>query len=149
MKELNKKIKNIKKEQIIIFVLGLIIGITIMLILYPKRIAKLKNGEEVAMNVAKTKITADKVYETLKEKNALNSIIEVIDKTILDKKYELSDEDYKTIDETAKNYIQTYNTYYNMTEEEFLSKNGFANYDEFKSYLELDYKRTKDRKSVV
>lgn len=140
---MKEKIKNIKKEQIIIFVVGLLIGLLTMVIFYPDRIAKLKNGEEVAITIGKNNITADTVYKDLKERNAISTLLELIDKTILESKYELTEEDYNSIDTTATNYISSYTSYYQITEEEFLKQNGFENKDEFKKYLELDYMRNK------
>ena len=132
-----------RKEQLIIFIAGLAIGLLTMILFYPDRIAKLKNGEEVAITIGKTKITADEMYEDLKDKYSLNSIIEIIDRTILDKKYELTEEDLKTVENTAKNYIDAYMKEYEITEEEALIQVGFKNYDEFVDYLKIDYKRNK------
>ena len=63
--------------------------------------------------------------------------------TILDKKYELTEEDLKTVENTAKNYIDAYMKEYEITEEEALIQVGFKNYDEFVDYLKIDYKRNK------
>lgn len=140
---MKEKIQNVKKEQIIIFVVGLLIGLLTMVIFYPERIAELKNGEEVAITIGKNNITADTVYKDLKERSAIGTLLELIDKTILENKYELTEEDYTEIDTTATNYISSYTSYYQITEEEFLNQNGFKTKDEFKKYLELDYMRNK------
>ena len=71
-KNIKRKIKNIKKEQIIIFCVGLVIGLLTMVIFYPERIAELKNKEEVAITIGKTNITAYKMFINLKEKYSLN-----------------------------------------------------------------------------
>lgn len=135
-------IKKIKKEQIIIFASGLILGLFIMFLFFPDRIAQLANGEQVAVVVGKKEITADTLYKTLKEGYGINSLIESIDRTILEEKYTLTEEDKKDIDNTAQNYINYYKESYNKTQEDFLTKNGFDTYEEFKEYLELDYMRS-------
>ncbi len=142
-KNIKRKIKNIKKEQIIIFCVGLVIGLLTMVIFYPERIAELKNKEEVAITIGKTNITADKMFINLKEKYSLNSLLEMIDTEILNKKYEMSESDNKNIEELADRYLSAYKENYNMTEEEFLKSAGYENKEEFQKSLELDYKRNK------
>jgi len=143
MNDIKEKIKNIEKEQIIIFIVGLAIGLLTMIIFYPDRIAELKNGEQVAIKFKDANLTADKLYTDLKEKYAINSMLELIDKTILEPKYELNDEDLKSIEESAKSYISYYESAYGMTEEQFLERNGFETFEEFATYLQLDYRRNK------
>ena len=70
MKKLIKKIKMIKKNEWLRMGGCLLIGILVMLLFYPDRIAELKNGEQVAIKLNKTNITADKLYTDLKNKYA-------------------------------------------------------------------------------
>jgi len=135
MNDIKEKIKNIEKEQIIIFIVGLAIGLLTMIIFYPDRIAELKNGEQVAIKFKDANLTADKLYTDLKEKYAINSMLELIDKTILEPKYELNDEDLKSIEESAKSYISYYESAYGMTEEQFLERNGFETFEEFATFF--------------
>ena len=122
---------------------GLIIGILIMLMFYPERIAELKNKEEVAIVLDNKKITADDLYNTLKERYSTNAMVELIDKTILESRYTLTDEDYSNIDNDAQSYFDYYNQVYSMSESDFLSQNGFESREEFTKVLELDYLRKK------
>lgn len=144
-KEENEEVKEdsilskITKEQVLIFCGGLILGLLIMLLFYPSRIAKLENGEEIAVIVGKEKITADDIYTKMKEKFAINTLVDVVDNQILSGKYKLTEEDYKTIESTAKSYISNSG----MEEEEFYSYANFENKEEFLKYLELDYLRNK------
>ncbi len=142
MKNLKEKIlKN--KEELIRILGAFILGILLMLLFYPDRIAKLENGEEVAIEIGGKTITADTLYIELKEKYAIYEILDIIDSTILYDMYELTDEDNEIIENRADTYISYYEENYNISEEEFLENNGFANIDEFKKYLELDHLRKK------
>lgn len=133
--------EKIREKDVVTFTVGLILGILVMLLFYPDRIVELKNGEQVAIEIGDNKITADDMFIGLKEKYSINELIEIIDKTILEGKYDLNEDDYKSIDEMAKNYIEYYESLYQMSEEDFLKGNGFESLEEFKKYLELDYMR--------
>lgn len=135
--------EKIKERDVIEFTIGVILGILIMILFYPDRIVELKNGEQVAIEIGEKRITADDMFIGLKEKYSINEIVESVDKIILEEKYTLNEEDYKSIDEMAENYIEYYNSLYQMSEEDFLKGNGFESLDEFKKYLELDYLRNK------
>lgn len=143
MKNLTKKIKMIKKNEWLRMGGCLLIGILVMLLFYPDRIAELKNGEQVAIKLDKTNITADKLYTDLKSKYAKYELLDIIDSTILYNKYEMTDEDQETIKSKADEYIKYYEENYQMTKEDFLSKNNFESYEEFVEYLKLDYLRQK------
>ena len=114
-----------------------------MLLFYPDRIAKLENGEEVAIKIGDKNITADAMYTKLKEKYAIYELLDIVDSNILYDMYELTEEDNEEIENRADNYIRYYEENYNISEEEFLENNGFANLNEFKKYLELDHLRKK------
>lgn len=149
MNDIKERIKNIKKEQIIIFCVGLVIGLLTMVIFYPERIAKLENGGEISIKVGDTDITADVMFANLKDKYSLNSILELIDNAILDKKYEMTDEANKYVDEALESYIKTYQDSYGMTEKEFLESINMSSREEFREQLVLDYKRNKYYKDYM
>ena len=124
-------------------VVGILIGILVMLIFWPERIAELKDKEQVAITVDGKNITADSIYKGMKNKYSANEIVEQVDRIILDKKYTITDDDLEEIKKNAENYYSTYQSYYNITKEEFLKQNNFDSEDDFLKYLELDYKRNK------
>ena len=97
----------------------------------------------MAIKLDKTNITADKLYTDLKSKYAKYELLDIIDSTILYNKYEMTDEDQETIKSKADEYIKYYEENYQMTKEDFLSKNNFESYEEFVEYLKLDYLRQK------
>lgn len=144
------KLKNIKKEHIIILEVGFLLGVLLMLILYPERIAKLENGEYAAATVAESNITADEIYNGLKDKYASNVLLDLIDEAILNKKYkELTKDEQEEVATSVDSYIKQYAEYYSKTEDEVLETLGFENKEDFTKYMELDYKRNKYFKEYV
>lgn len=139
MKDILKK----RSKELKGLLVGILLTIIVVLIIWPKRIAKLENGQEVAATVGKTNITADNMYDNLRNKYGVDSLIELIDRAILDEKYTLTEEDNKSIKETAENYYKNYETYYQLSKEEFLKQYNFGTEENFLKYLELDYKRSK------
>lgn len=136
-------LNKITKEQVIIFCTGLVLGLIIMMFFFPDRIAELKNGEEVAVEVGKNTITADDMYNRLKKVASLNILVEKVDEMILRDKYTLTEEDNKSISQSAQTYITQANQAYNMSEEDFIKSNGFESKEEFIKYLEIEYLRNK------
>lgn len=101
--------------------------------------AKLKdNNTVVALN--KTKITADDLYNELK-KNSIETLIDLIDHKILDKKYPSSDDEKSSID----TQIEQIKSYYKDDEDSYLAaiKTYFGVDSEkaLENKLSLEYKR--------
>lgn len=72
------------------------------------KVPQLKNGEEVFLQVNGKNVSANDIYNDLKEKYARDEIIETIDKIILEEKYEEDDELKEYVDAQINNYIQQY-----------------------------------------
>lgn len=125
------------------FIGGVLITVLIAMIIWPDRIAKLKNGEEPIVKVDKVNYTADDLYEDMKEVYSVGMLLDNIDNDLLTKLYPKDDEMTKEVDDNAKYYLNMYNQYYGYTEEKFLEANGFSSYNEFIEYLTLDYRRNK------
>lgn len=137
------------KNIIISFIVGLFIGLLIMLIFIPDRIAKLENGQEVIVEIGEKNITADKLYKEMKENYAINYLIQSIDNIILSEMYPEDNEMKTSINDTADYYIATYETYYGYTVDQFLSTNGYKNRNDYLEKLKLDYRRNKYYKEYV
>lgn len=132
-----------KRNIIITFILGFVIGLIIMSLFIPDRIATLEDGEQVIVEINNKTISADQLYSDMKKNYSITLLINKIDDIILTDLYP-EDNDMKTsINETADYYISMYETYYGYTEEQFLEANGFTSRDEFIDYLKLDYRRNK------
>ncbi len=156
-KEKNKKTKtknNSKINDILLFldknrhiiygfIAGVLLSILVAFFIWPDRIATLKDGTQPIVKVAKKTYTANDLYEDMKNHYSVSLLLDEIDNDLLTKLYKEDDAMLEKVKSNAENYINTYKQYYGYTEEEFLSKNGFANYNAFLDYLKLDYRRGK------
>lgn len=124
--------KLLKKEIIISLVIGLVLGIIIMFF---------ANGGIEGLSSGKL-ITKGDLYNRMKNYFSIELVLEDVDKTILNKKYKLTEDEINDLKETADGYIEQYEMY-GYTKEDFLSENGFEDYDTFVDYLGLDYRRTR------
>ena len=111
-----------------------------------KQVPKLENGQEAVVSLNNdNSITTEELYEELKEKYALSTLLTMIDERILDEKYE-TNSDAK---EYAKSNVELsetyYSNYYNQlysSYEAFISENyGVTTKDELTDYFILSYKR--------
>ena len=151
----NKKKKNkvnfdavidfFEKNHLVIygFIGGVILTTLIAFIIWPDRIAALKNGEEPVVKVGGKNYTADYLYEVMKDTYSVSLLLNEIDSDLLTKIYPEDDEMTEEVESNANYYFDTYEQYYGYTQEEFLEQNGFASLDEFLDYLKLDYRRSK------
>ena len=110
-------------------------------ILWPDRIATLKDGTQPVANINGEVYTADKLYEEMKSHYSVNVLLNDIDDIILSEKYPETEEMKNEIKETAESYYSSYEAYYGYTKEEFLSNYGFKNENMFLDNLKLDYRR--------
>ena len=103
---------------------------------------EVKNGSKVAVSVKGDKFTATEYYEKIKEKNII-TLIDMIDHSILDKKYKSDDEEKKAIDKQ----IEQIKSYYGEDEKTFNSVIkqyfGAEDEDDLRNILSLEYKRNK------
>lgn len=103
---------------------------------------EVKNGSKVAVSVKGDKFTATEYYEKIKE-SGISNLIDMIDHSILDKKYETDDEEKEYIN----NQITQIKTYYGEDEDTFnnVIKQYFGaeNEEELRKMLSLEHKRTK------
>ena len=125
------------------FIAGMLITILVVIIIWPDRIATLKDGTQNVATIDGHNYTANDLYENMKNYYSVNYLLDQIDTDLLTELYEEDDEMKEEIKSNAEYYLNMYEQYYGYTEEQFLSENGFANYDEFLDYLRLDYRRNK------
>lgn len=128
---------------IIAFIIGVAITALIARIIWPDRIATLKDGTEPVATIDGTVITANELYEEMKNYYNVSQLLENVDKIILEKLYPEDDEMKEEVNSNAEYYLNIYKSSYGYTQEQFLEYNGFNNYDEFLDYLRLDYRRSK------
>lgn len=101
-----------------------------------------KNGSKVAVSIKGDKFTATEYYEEVKEKN-ISILIDMIDHSILDKKYKSDDEEKEAIDkqiEQIKSYYGEDETQFNSVIKQYF---GAENEEDLRNILSLEYKRNK------
>lgn len=131
IKEENVFKKLLKKEIIISFVVGVLLGLIIMFFV---------KGGFVAIVNGKV-ITTGSLYNKMKDYYSINLVLEDVDAKILNRKYKLSEEELNDLKKQADDDIKQFEDH-GYTQEEFFEYYGFSDYDEFLEYLEVDYKRT-------
>lgn len=128
---------------------GILITILVVIIIWPDRIATLKDGTQPVAEIDNYTVTADDLYEDMKELYSISSLLDKIDNKILEKKYPEDDDMNDEIKEQAENYYKAYKQYYQMDKETFLSNNGFGSEKAFLEYLKLQYRRNTYAKDYI
>ena len=129
---------------IILFVVGFLVATLLFrCILWPDRIATLKDGTQPIATLDGKNITADDLYTSMKNYYSVKVFLNNVDKLILNKKYPDTDEMKKEIQSTADYQYQVYEKNYGYTKDKFLSEYGFASEADFLESLSLDYRRNK------
>lgn len=157
-KKVDSKKKNKKSEEKIMKVLeftdkyrlaiygvigGVLATLFVVMLIWPDRIAKLKDGTEPVAEIDGLVVTADDLYEDMKNIYSISSLLDKIDNNILLEKYPEDDEMNDEVDNQATNYYNMYKAYYGVEKEEFLTRNGFGSEKAFLEYLKLQYRRNK------
>lgn len=121
---------------------GVLATVLVVILIWPDRIAKLENGLEPVASIDGLTVTAEDLYENMKEIYSVNKLLDIIDNKILEEKYPETDEMNTELNDQAEKYYNMYNQYYGYSKEEFLTKNGFGSERAFIEYLRLQYRRT-------
>ena len=121
---------------------GVLATVLVVILIWPDRIAKLENGLEPVGSIDGLTVTAEDLYEDMKEIYSVNNLLDIIDNKILEEKYPETDEMNTELNDQAEKYYNMYNQYYGYSKEEFLTKNGFGSERAFIEYLRLQYRRT-------
>lgn len=122
---------------------GILVTVLVVVIIWPDRIATLKNGTQPVAEIDGYTVTADDLYEDMKDVYSISSLLDKIDNKILEEKYPETDEMNDELKEQAESYYSAYEQYYQMDKETFLSNNGFGSEKAFLEYLRLQYRRNK------
>ena len=128
---------------------GILVTVLVVVIIWPDRIATLKDGTQPVAEIDNYTVTADDLYEDMKELYSISSLLDKIDNKILEKKYPETDDMNDEIKETAENYYKAYKQYYQADKEKFLSNNGFSSEKAFLEYLKLQYRRNTYAKDYI
>ena len=118
---------------------------TLILTLCTKRIPKTAKGKEVLATLNGKTITADDLYEELKENYGTDALMNIIDTYIADKEVEITEDNKKYVDEVVdyyKDYAKQYGTDLATFLSTYVGLNGITTEDEFRDYVTKDYKKT-------
>ena len=102
--------------------------------------AEVKNGEDVAASVKGNKITATEFYDKIKEDN-ITTLINMLDKPLLEKKYKTDDAEKKNIDDQVNQLKTTYGKDENTFNQILQLYFGVKTEAELRESLSLEYKR--------
>lgn len=120
----------------------LLIGILAILLCGCGKVSKLSDGTDAVVSFESNEsISVDSLYDEMKDRYAINVLIDMIDKEILFKEYkDKMDEADDYADDSVKSLRENYET-----EEELLnainSYYGYSSLNEFKDYIKLNYLR--------
>jgi hypothetical protein len=106
------------------------------------KVPKLENGQDAVVSFKDSQISVDDLYKEMKEKYALNALINLIDTEILEKEYK----DDKEIDKKVNSQVELMKTQYGNGDESKLlemmsSYYGITSMDELKATLRISYLR--------
>lgn len=116
------------------------------------KVPKLQNGQEAIVTLKGDDISIDSLYNELKEDYALNSLINMIDKQILNDLYPSDKDETDYIDTQMETIKYYYENYYKSQYDSFLSyikAQGFKDEVSLKDYFALDHKRQLATKAYV
>ena len=145
MTKLEKTIDFLDKNRKIIysFIGGVLVTALVATIIWPDRIATLKDGTQPVAEIKGKKITADDVYAETETSEKLNLLLYLTDSSILTKMYEEDDEMKSELEKTANDYYKQAEQYYQMSQKDFLKQYGFTSHEEFIEELKINYLRNK------
>ena len=110
-----------------------------------KQIPKLENGKEAVVSLKNGDISVDDLYDEMKSKYALSVLIDMIDKQLLNDKYEETDEEKTYISESKSGDEQQYKLFYASsykTYEQYLqARYGVNNAGDLDDLFRLQYRR--------
>lgn len=122
---------------------GILVTVLVVVLIWPDRIATLKDGTQPVATIDGMTLTADELYEDMKDIYSVSSFLDKLDTKILTDKYPDTDEMDDEVKTEAENYYKAYEQYYKMSKEDFLKQNGFNTEKKFLEYLKLNNRRTK------
>lgn len=128
---------------------GILITVLVVVIIWPDRIATLKDGTQPVAEIDGYTVTANDLYEDMKDVYSISSLLDKIDNKILVEKYPETDEMNDELKQQAESYYSAYKQYYKMDKETFLSNNGFGSEKAFLEYLRLQYRRNKHAEDYI
>ena len=118
----NTVISELKNNTPFLILLCVVVILTAALILlaYSKKVPKTSDGDYIVASVKGKDITANDLYEALKEKNGSDALMHLIDTYIAEKEVKITEEDEKYVKEVV-DYYKEYAEYYKTDLATFLA----------------------------
>lgn len=111
---------------------------------------ELKKGEKVVAKVSNYKVTADDLYNEMKEKYAVKILIDKIDHELMDTKFKTDDKEEEEIDNQIKQLKESYSAKSDDDLNSIIKQvYGLENEKELREMLSLNYKRNLAIKDYV
>ena len=88
---------------------GILITVLVVVIIWPDRIATLKDGTQPVAEIHGYTVTANDLYEDMKDVYSISSLLDKIDNKILEEKYPETDEMNDELKQQAERLVQEYN----------------------------------------
>jgi foldase protein PrsA len=113
------------------------------------KVPKLANGQDAVVSLEGGSISVDDLYTEMKNKYALNVLINMIDTKILNEKYKASEEETKYIEQMKEqtelyyNYFYSQGGQYSSYSQFLLEQYGVSDASGLDSVFSLDFKRNK------
>ena len=121
----------------------LFIGLVCLLLICGCKDVKLSNGENAVVTFKDGGISSDQLYKSLKEQYGASAIVDLIDKELLDKKYETSSDETKYVNQTIKS-LKEYAKEANVSFNTYVSAYyGLKDESAVRNYITLNYRRNK------
>lgn len=103
---------------------------------------ELKKGEKVVAKVSDYKVTADDLYNEMKDKYAIKILIDKIDHELMDTKFKTDDKEEENIDNQIKQLKESYGIKEDGDLDSIIKQvYGLENEKELRNMLSLNYKR--------
>jgi len=117
-----------------------LIGLSAILLFTGCGEATLKNGEQVIAKMDGNKITAEELYDELKQQGGGVTLANLIDEFVVNKEIKTDDKAKEYAESQIKTYKDSYKNY-GMDFNDALTNAGYENENAFKEVLILDYKK--------
>lgn len=122
------------KKKILILVLALFV---LMISGCGKKIPTLSNGDEAVVTLKNEKISVNELYDKVKKDYALDALINMMDKSILEDKYSDDVEDAKKSAESTMNELKQ--SYGDNLNDMIKYYTGYSNAEAYQDYLYINY----------
>ncbi|MEG2283743.1 MAG: peptidylprolyl isomerase [Bacilli bacterium] len=116
--------------------------IVLLLVTGCGKVSKLENGKDAVVSFKDSKIAIDDLYNEIKDKYAINTLLDMIDTKILNDKYKATDEEKTQVESQISTWIKSFKTEQALLQQT-QSAFGISTMEGLRSYLSLQYKRGK------